>query len=761
MMNSRMMNSRMTGGGTAGRRLVLLLALAISLWGASPAYAQSGDIPLSTINVTGESDGTAKEGYVVKEVKELGPWSEKALLDTPYTVNIVTEDYIENIQARSPGELLDRIPGVNRNGGGSEHNFQHTANIRGFATAGSSSARFNGVPTGNNNVATFLEDVESLEIIHGLSGFMYGSGNVGGSFNYNLKRPTYDYMNKLRFGTYGNELFYGHADLGGPIAGGLLAYRINILAEKGEGPVKPQNLTRQLLSVALDWNPTEDLQFQFNASHGEIELQGREGGFYVEDNNLQAFVNTDIDRVVGYENAANMVSLNGRLPGPPDPSQLKAPLDFYNNYDTNNLGLGVKYKINDRLKFRAAAAYNDFDRDMVWGNFFFTVDPDVYKYDVRGSKMFYRTHGAYAYLDGEFETAGIEHKLTVGANGYSLDVFTQAYTYAPGGPSQLYYYGSRFSNPALAWNNNIDALGIMNNIGPRGHKNSDSLNYNLLISDDVKFNDQWELMVGLNNSTIRNRSYNAATGVKSSEYNKSAVTPTVALMFKPIPKLTGYVSYIESLEAGAMVSATSDWLNAGEVLPPLKSRQYEVGVKAEVGGMFLTAALYQIERALQFGDRSSMMYVQDGEQRHRGLELIARGKLTEDLTLMGGVNFLDAEVLRTSDPLMVGKEPTFVPKFAGKIYAEYDLPFVDGLTLTGGLNYFGKVYTNTYNNLQVPAYATADLGLRLATKAFDQDVIYRLNVYNLTNKKYWFGGGNSHLHTGQPRSVALSAEIQF
>jgi hypothetical protein len=63
-----------------------------------------------------------------------------------------------------------------------------------------------------------------------------------------------------------------------------------------------------------------------------------------------------------------------------------------------------------------------------------------------------------------------------------------------------------------------------------------------------------------------------------------------ALMFKPIPILIFYGSFIESLEAGSIVpDNASNWSNKNEVLSPLMSKQHEFGVKAEVGQMLVTA----------------------------------------------------------------------------------------------------------------------------------------------------------------------------
>ena len=42
-----------------------------------------------------------------------------------------------------------------------------------------------------------MEDLERVEVFSGLSGFLYGAGNVGGTVNYILKRPTSYYLNDV------------------------------------------------------------------------------------------------------------------------------------------------------------------------------------------------------------------------------------------------------------------------------------------------------------------------------------------------------------------------------------------------------------------------------------------------------------------------------------------------------------------------------------------------------------------------------------
>jgi iron complex outermembrane receptor protein len=141
--------------------------------------------------------------------------------------------------------------------------------------------------------------------------------------------------------------------------------------------------------------------------------------------------------------------------------------------------------------------------------------------------------------------------------------------------------------------------------------------------------------------------------------------------------------------------------------------------------------------------------------------LSAQGRLFESLNIYGGVTFNDSKVRVDANRNVVGKEVPDAPRFTGKLYVEYDLPFLDGMTITGSINHYGKVFTNTYNNLSIPGRTIGDLGFRYAANILGQDMAWRFNVQNITNKAYWYGGTGSHLVIGQPRSFSLIGELNF
>ncbi|MDR1545920.1 MAG: TonB-dependent siderophore receptor [Deltaproteobacteria bacterium] len=726
---------------------LLCLAGCLASW---PAQAQTdqGHDSLSRILITseGEQDGRVVDGYVIRDTKNFGPLGSRPVKDTPYTVNVVGEDFMNNIGSMTPRDVFRRIPGVEDNAH-SEINLFSYVRLRGFQASGTQNLAINGIPTGNIGAILFTEDLSSIEVFSGLTGFMYGVGNVGGTVNYNTKRAIYERANKIRYGTYNNGSLFAHADLGGPIIDNKLAYRLNLLLQDGKTAIKPQSLNRKLISGAIDWKVSDDFLLQFHGSYGEHYQQGRQGAFTAE-----------------WDNPAGALKLGSRstdvanrtylpfIPQPPDPEKLWVSQDTFNDYKSVLLGLNFKYRVNDMVNMRGGLIYNRWKRDTLMTINYFTPDPDIYIYGV-SPLMWDRKHTGLAYyLDLKFNTGNIEHNVTAGLNSY----FKEEIGVGSGG-SYMEWFQPRFS-VGDGVNVDLNSLNLFGRLGPKTKQN-DTLNYNIVLSDNVKFNDQWEIVLGLNRSTIRARTFNT-TGVKTSEYLKTELSPTAALLFKPQPWLTTYASYIESLES-AIVPDSASWKNRNQPLEPTVSRQYEAGAKAELGGMFLTLALYEVRRAVGRGDNVTKIYAFDGLSRHRGVELSAQGRLFDSLNVYGGVNFNSAKAVKATSPLHVGKDLPDAPKFTGKLYLEYDLPFMDGLTLTGSVNHYGKVFTNSSNNLAIPGHTIGDVGFRWAGHVLGQDMAFRFNVQNVTNERYWYGGSGSHLVVGQPRSFSFIGEINF
>jgi len=95
-----------------------------------------------------------------------------------------------------------------------------------------------------------------------------------------------------------------------------------------------------------------------------------------------------------------------------------------------------------------------------------------------------------------------------------------------------------------------------------------------------------------------------------------------------------------------------------------KSKQYEAGVKQEWKGFGGTLSLFQVAKASGLLDPESNEYAVDGEQRHRGVEANVFGELAPGVRLLGGVAWIDAELMNTGVSAAIGNRPIGVPEVA-------------------------------------------------------------------------------------------------
>ena len=133
------------------------------------------------------------------------------------------------------------------------------------------------------------------------------------------------------------------------------------------------------------------------------------------------------------------------------------------------------------------------------------------------------------------------------------------------------------------------------------------------LSDTLRLGENWDVILGLRHINLRNNRLNSST-----TYDKSAITPTLAIVYRPVEGLSLYGSYIEDLSQGATAPRTA--ANANQVFPPQVSRQYEFGAKAEYNDWSASAALFRIEQALTYTTPDNV-FTQEGEARYQGLEL--------------------------------------------------------------------------------------------------------------------------------------------
>ena len=158
-----------------------------------------------------------------------------------------------------------------------------------------------------------------------------------------------------------------------------------------------------------------------------------------------------------------------------------------------------------------------------------------------------------------------------------------------------------------------------------------------------------------------------------------------------------YANHIEGLQQGTIVSNT--FQNEGQVFPPVKSVQREVGVKVDWGRFTTTVSAYEIAQPAQITipNAPRPIFSIDGENENCGLELNTFGEIASGLRLLGGVAFMDARQRKTQNGTNDGKRSIGIPDVQVSLGTEWDMPFISGLTLTGCAIHFGDAYADAAN----------------------------------------------------------------
>jgi len=691
---------------------------------------------LAEVQVSGKKEvravpreGSAESGYR-SGAAALGPLGNLPLQDTPYSVSVTSGEIIENRGAHTVFDALQNNPAVANLMVPNSYSSLSRVMIRGFTAADQSELR-DGLVDRSFSYPP-LENVERIEVMNGFSSFLYGFSSPGGTLNYVSKQPTPTLLADLSTGVYGGGIGYLQGDFGGaiPYTGGKLTSRFNVYREDGDTYIDHGDQRRTFLSGALDFRLLPGTVLKGDVSYQDYTVHG-----------LQTYFDAP---------AGNWATSGIHPPAASqfDPTKQYGQSFTFNKSEKTVLGLGLDSKLSDVFTLRTAYRYGHMWRQYDYvdatlagnaGNYTekFTTTP----------RQNESTNSIYALVDASFDTSFIHHDVTFGYTGAE-------YYYDRGVDISQSLGASSISSPTAVQDPAIA-------LGPTTNYQRQYLD-NYLIGDRVRFTSYLSALFGVNYAHLKQTASGINTVLSTSNFSQGKFSPSFALMYKPVSFFSTYASYMQGLIAGGSTSSANA-RNANQVLSPSVSEQYEVGAKASLGGMDLTAALFRIDKVNEYLDPSDSIYKQDGREVHQGVEVAGSGKLTERLTAVGGFTLMDAEVTRArNNTALEGKTPINVPEAQAKLYLEYEIPLVPHLTATAGGNYFGRRPVDALNSAYFPEAITCDAGLRYQPALYGHKTSFILNVTNLLDKRYWsYYRSGDGLLLGEPRLVAFSAKLSW
>ncbi|MFC6339918.1 TonB-dependent siderophore receptor [Pseudomonas sp. CCM 7891] len=707
--------------------------LALGLLMGSGATSVAADIELPAVKV----QGLDASGYQ-SDSASVGGFNEAPLLDTPASITVINESLIKDQQARLLSEVLRNDASVGESYApiGYYENFV----VRGFSLNAASSYKINGrTITGEQNVA--LENKQRVELLKGLSGLQSGISEPSGVINYVTKRP--EEVRSVTVSTDDRGSGYIATDVGGWFGSEQqFGLRANVAHEDLNSYVEHANGQRDFLSLAFDWNISPDAVLQLDAEYQNKEQRSVPGYQLLGGTELPHHASPK--KLLGHQSGANQVSI-----------------------DSLNLNGTFEYRFSDQWKGSVSASRSkvviDDYSSFAWGCYgspscastkvpnHFSPEGNYDIYDFRSPDDTRRTDEVQAAMTGMFNTGGLGHELTFGTSAFRRVVDLREPI------NEFIGTGNIDQDP--------ESFPRYNGKLKDSHRSLDSRQYGLFLTDLISFNEQWQAVLGGREVRLDEHAFDT-DGNPARHTQQYVFLPQAALIYKPLANLSLYTRYSKGLSLGG----TAPWfaLNSFETLAPTVSRQIEAGVKYDWRRISFAVAVFQTRQAYQYAKpeaNGDYTYVQQGEQKNTGLELSANGWVTSRLQVAASAAVIRARVSDSGTQEYEGHQAINVPKLRASVYADYALPWVNGLAVLGGVQYSASKYANRTGQVEVGDYAIFNVGSRYSTRIDGYETVFRLSVDNLFDKRYWRDAGeylgDDYLFQGAPLTARLSASVNF
>ncbi|USW93010.1 TonB-dependent siderophore receptor [Pseudomonas proteolytica] len=708
------------------------LALGLLLSGGI-GNSLAAELELPALNIQGQDES----GYRAQSAS-VGGFDEAPLLDTPASITVINAALIKDQQARLLSEVLRNDASVGESYApiGYYENFV----VRGFSLNAASSYKINGrTVTGEQNVA--LENKQRVELLKGLAGLQSGIAEPSGVINYVTKRP--EDVRSVTVSTDDRGSGYIATDVGGWFGSEQqFGLRANVAHEDLNSYVEHANGQRDFVSLAFDWNISPDAVLQLDAEYQDKQQRSVPG--------YQLLGGTEVPhdaspkKLLGHQSGSKQVGI-----------------------ESLNLNGKFEYRFSDQWKGSVSAARSkvviDDYSSFAWGCYgspscagvkvpnYFSPEGNYDIADYRSPDDTRRNDEIQAAMTGLFDTAGIGHELTFGTSAFRRVIDKRKSVNEYIGSGNIDQDPETFQPTDKPLNDS--------------HRRLDSRQYGLFVTDRISFNEQWQTVLGGREVRLDEKSFDQF-GVQERHTQQYEFLPNAALIYKPMANLSLYTSYSKGLSLGG----EAPWYasNDGEILAPTVSRQIEAGVKYDWRRISFAAAVFQTRQAYQYAKPDSagdFTYVQQGQQKNTGLELSANGWATERLQIATSVAAIRARVNGSGTPQYEDHQTINVPKLRASVYADYALPWVNGLAVLGGVQYSASKNANRTGNVEVGDYALVNIGSRYTTKVEGYETVLRLSVDNLFDKRYWRDAGeymgDDYLFQGAPLTARLSASVNF
>ncbi len=723
------------------------LSVALCACAVIPAYSAENDSIATTV-ITAKA-----QNYEYQEAIKASK-SNKTIAETPFSVSVITQDFIEDTGVTSLQDSLTYTAGVFAGQFGLDSRAD-LVQIRGS----SSNNYVDGLRTDfgfYNRARTEPYTLDHIEALKGPASALYGQGAMGGIINSESKAPQEDAVSEVWLQGGNNNRKQIAIDTQTDIAGREdLQFRFVGLGRDSDTMVKNVVDDRVVINPSLRWqiNDTTDLTVigLSQRDKGGTSLQflpqnltiGKPTSERLPTDTFLA--HPDFDK---YDTETD--SLTFKLNHEFD-ENWKASSNF--RYLKGSSEYNTQYAISETGLAKGLAAQLNAPVALIQPRLDAMLPGDNLLMLSSAEKRKLSSFGWDTQIKGDFVTGKVSHDFVAG-----LDL-------------------SKNTLDLSSWSDRNEIFGLINSAS---QGNAAALQA-LQAKQVDPYNPNPNLPTGVNltkqpSSTLKQQgiylqdsmsigSTELSTALRWSKYDNSKSDGTksisgdkasgrIGALYKFENGFSPYISYATAFTPIAGTDANN------KLYKPLENKQVEVGFKYQPAGenySFNTAFFKSVENNRQTQDATNPLLgkkIQLDEVTIKGAELEFQGNWGR-LSTVANYTYTDSEVTKDSTNNYQGNALFGTPKHQASAFAKYAID--KNLSVGAGVRYIGSS-DNGLGTVTTPSVKLLD-----AVASYQiEDWKLSMNVRNLQDKEYVAScSGESYCYYGERRTVLLNARYQF
>jgi iron complex outermembrane receptor protein len=654
--------------------------------------------------------------------------SEQSLIPEVSTVATLSAEKVESMHIENLQQVLQSIPGVtteSKTGDSIKIHLRGVENQMYMGEKPGVAIVIDGVPvferTGAVNVD--LDNIESIKVIKGGASYLFGDDALSGAVIITTKKGAKYNHNfaTAEVGSYGFRKYLARSGY----ANEDLSFHIQASQRKADGYWEDSDYDSKYLDGKFQYyiDDTSDITFGAEYSQREKDSHGTVGGATEAATNPESVY-------LGDQESRDYTRMF-------DVELLKLFLTYSKDFDSNSNLLVNGYVYKDDTQYISSPQTKD-----ATGTTDSTLTDEDYVYDNDYAQI---QKGIKSELRSSFDSFATLIGVDLRANTYENEVkyrVNQALiTYGPYSVTPNYYLESDFKSSDKTDENVYAIYGeykqnIIDNLSMTGNIRFDHINLDYNDYKKQHFTNNFNVYsyrIGANYIVTEDTSIYA-------NYSTGFRAPTVSQLY-----------------AGD-VSAYGSTINNPD-LEPEESRNYEIGFRTTQKKINFDLALFQIDRkdfimksSGNYGDSDATdMWANIGGAKHRGVELSINGALHEQLLLNIAYTYLDAYYTKYNSfgiDLDANPNTNIVTYFNAtgndiprtskhQLNTVIDYMPLDGLQLTGEMNFKSHYYADDLNVIRIPARTIYNAVAKYKYTFGDYALEAFARVDNLFDKTYY------------------------